>query len=175
MRGNGSVVSAKIESFSPSWRVWLLAGVSKVKHTAQNRGLTIDGSERLDSYFRQLTERFLVPLYRYNNRRGRAPWSTPDFLASLNENQYVASPLRFRSRGLISKSRIEQDFYATFCMSGNFASWLLELEATAAPPAGDYNASARPSIESDMSSAVGRRASEDSSSKMTGPRRGSVV
>ena len=50
------------------------------------------------------------------------PFSLPSFLAHLKTRG--PNPLSFRTRGLTSKSRVESDFYASFCMSATFAGWL---------------------------------------------------
>jgi hypothetical protein len=50
------------------------------------------------------------------------PFSLPNFLAHLRN--HGPNPLQFRTKGLSTKSRVEGDFYASFCMSANFPGWL---------------------------------------------------
>ncbi|WVR07677.1 hypothetical protein IAU60_004719 [Kwoniella sp. DSM 27419] len=50
------------------------------------------------------------------------PFSIPSFLSHLRN--HGPNPLTFRTKGLSSKSRVESDFYASFCMSPTFAKWL---------------------------------------------------
>ena len=50
------------------------------------------------------------------------PFSLPAFLSHLKK--HGPNPLAFRTKGLTSKSRVESDFYASFCMSATFAGWL---------------------------------------------------
>jgi len=50
------------------------------------------------------------------------PFSLPTFLQHLRN--HGPNPLSFKARGITSKSRIESDFYATFCKSSTFAGWL---------------------------------------------------
>ncbi|EIW72107.1 hypothetical protein TREMEDRAFT_41513 [Tremella mesenterica DSM 1558] len=50
------------------------------------------------------------------------PFSLPNFLTHLKS--HGPNPLSFRTRGLSSKSRVEGDFYTSFCMSPTFAGWL---------------------------------------------------
>jgi len=49
-------------------------------------------------------------------------FSLPGFLAHLRS--HGPNPLAFRTKGLSTKSRVESDFYASFCMSPSFAGWL---------------------------------------------------
>lgn len=87
------------------------------------------GNEALRLHFQQLTERFLVPLNRYFQTLVPSPpttqikpWSIPNFLAHLKN--HGPNPLQFKTKGLTTKSRVEHDFYASFCMSATFAGWL---------------------------------------------------
>lgn len=100
-------------------------------------------------HFQQLTERMLVPLNRYFQTlvpppsaapspllpstsalpapaalslSSLKPFSLPAFLAHLKATG--PNPLAFKTKGLLSKTRVESDFYATFCMGGCFAGWL---------------------------------------------------
>lgn len=50
------------------------------------------------------------------------PFSLPNFLAHLRT--HGPNPLAFKSRGITSKARTESDFYAAFCKSTTFATWL---------------------------------------------------
>lgn len=50
------------------------------------------------------------------------PFSLPAFLTHLRNTG--PNPLTFRTKGLSTKSRVESDFYAAFCMSPTFAGWL---------------------------------------------------
>ncbi|WWC72010.1 uncharacterized protein I206_105969 [Kwoniella pini CBS 10737] len=50
------------------------------------------------------------------------PFSLPNFLNHLRNNG--PNPLLFKTKGLSLKSRVENDFYASFCMSSTFARWL---------------------------------------------------
>nr|XP_031861745.1 uncharacterized protein CI109_002978 [Kwoniella shandongensis]KAA5528817.1 hypothetical protein CI109_002978 [Kwoniella shandongensis] len=112
-----------------------------------------EGNEALRTHFQQLTERFLVPLNRYfqtlvptlstptpspipasplstyssasNSHLGTTsirPFSLPAFLTHLRN--HGPNPLAFKTKGLSTKSRVESDFYASFCMSATFARWL---------------------------------------------------
>jgi hypothetical protein len=54
--------------------------------------------------------------------QGIRPFSLPDFLSHLKST--APNPLRFRSKGLTLKGKVESDFYASFCMSNAFAGWL---------------------------------------------------
>ncbi|KAI9634049.1 uncharacterized protein MKK02DRAFT_17619 [Dioszegia hungarica] len=96
------------------------------------------GNAALRLHFQQLTERFLVPLNRYfqtlvptsspsptpyaGTQAQIKPWSIPNFLSHLKN--HGPNPLLFRTKGLSTKSRVENDFYAAFCMSATFAGWL---------------------------------------------------
>ncbi|KAK4685933.1 hypothetical protein P7C73_g4202, partial [Tremellales sp. Uapishka_1] len=102
------------------------------------------GNEALRTHFQQLTERFLVPLNRYfqtliplqSSPNPAAtpiimpspspspirPFSLPTFLSHLRT--HGPNPLNFKAKGLSTKSRVESDFYAAFCMGGCFAGWL---------------------------------------------------
>lgn len=94
-----------------------------------------EANEALRTYFQQLTERFLVPLNRYfqtlippPTATSSAPVSTikpfslPSFLSHLRTTG--PNPLAFKTKGLSMKSRVENDFYASFGMSPTFAGWL---------------------------------------------------
>lgn len=50
------------------------------------------------------------------------PFSLPAFLTHLRT--HGPNPLSFRTKGLSTKSRVENDFYAAFGMSPTFAGWL---------------------------------------------------
>ncbi|WRT70225.1 uncharacterized protein IL334_007220 [Kwoniella shivajii] len=50
------------------------------------------------------------------------PFSLPNFLSHLRN--HGPNPLLFKTKGLSMKSRVENDFYASFCMSSTFARWL---------------------------------------------------
>lgn len=50
------------------------------------------------------------------------PFSLPDFLVHLKST--APNPLRFRSKGLTMKGKVEHEFYTAFCMSCAFAGWL---------------------------------------------------
>lgn len=50
------------------------------------------------------------------------PFSLPTFLNHLKT--HGPNPLNFKNRGLQTKSRVESDFYASFCMGSCFAGWL---------------------------------------------------
>jgi hypothetical protein len=50
------------------------------------------------------------------------PFSIPAFVSHLKTKG--PNPLSFRQKGLTTKSRVESDFYTTFCMSPTFAGWL---------------------------------------------------
>ncbi|KAK6909422.1 hypothetical protein I203_103440 [Kwoniella mangroviensis CBS 8507] len=50
------------------------------------------------------------------------PFSLPNFLTHLRN--HGPNPLLFKTKGLSTKSRVENDFYASFCMSSSFAKWL---------------------------------------------------
>ncbi|WWC64585.1 uncharacterized protein I303_107196 [Kwoniella dejecticola CBS 10117] len=50
------------------------------------------------------------------------PFSLPNFLTHLRN--HGPNPLLFKTKGLSTKSRVESDFYASFCMSSTFARWL---------------------------------------------------
>ncbi|WWC91689.1 uncharacterized protein L201_006635 [Kwoniella dendrophila CBS 6074] len=50
------------------------------------------------------------------------PFSIPNFLTHLRN--HGPNPLLFKTKGLSTKSRVENDFYASFCMSSTFARWL---------------------------------------------------
>lgn len=50
------------------------------------------------------------------------PFSLPTFLSHLKT--HGPNPLAFKNRGLQTKSRVESDFYSSFCMGGCFAGWL---------------------------------------------------
>ncbi|OCF38214.1 hypothetical protein I316_00439 [Kwoniella heveanensis BCC8398] len=50
------------------------------------------------------------------------PFSLPAFLSHLRN--HGPNPLAFKTKGLSTKSRVENDFYASFCMSPTFARWL---------------------------------------------------
>jgi hypothetical protein len=91
-------------------------------------------NEALRTHFQQLTEKMLVPLNRYfqtlipspstpsNAAQTIKPFSLPTFLTHLRN--HGPNPLLFRTKGLSTKSRVESDFYASFCMSPTFAGWL---------------------------------------------------
>ncbi|WVW86151.1 hypothetical protein I302_108192 [Kwoniella bestiolae CBS 10118] len=112
-----------------------------------------EGNEALRTHFQQLTERFLVPLNRYfqtlvptlsstpnipvsgpntpsplssapaqHTAGVIKPFSLPNFLTHLRN--HGPNPLLFKTKGLSTKSRVENDFYASFCMSSSFAKWL---------------------------------------------------
>ncbi|KAK8853233.1 hypothetical protein IAR55_003935 [Kwoniella newhampshirensis] len=109
-----------------------------------------EGNEALRTHFQQLTERFLVPLNRYfqtlvptlataspspvptspsttqptpsPSTTSIRPFSLPAFLTHLRN--HGPNPLAFKTKGLSTKSRVESDFYASFCMSATFARWL---------------------------------------------------
>ncbi|WVF73087.1 hypothetical protein IAT40_007906 [Kwoniella sp. CBS 6097] len=113
-----------------------------------------EGNEALRTHFQQLTERFLVPLNRYfqtlvptlstspnpspvpspvishstpststtHTAGAIRPFSLPAFLSHLRN--HGPNPLAFKTKGLSTKSRVENDFYASFCMSPTFARWL---------------------------------------------------
>ncbi|BEJ13683.1 hypothetical protein CspHIS471_0308570 [Cutaneotrichosporon sp. HIS471] len=53
---------------------------------------------------------------------GLKPFSLPSFLAHLKK--HGPNPLSFKSKGLAGKARVENDFYAAFCMGACFAGWL---------------------------------------------------
>lgn len=109
------------------------------------------GNEALRLHFQQLTERFLVPLNRYfqtlvptsssalsNPYPQLKPWSIPNFLSHLKN--HGPNPLTFRTKGLSTKSRVEHDFYASFCMSATFAGWLSgRIESQGLGPKGAVN------------------------------------
>ena len=99
------------------------------------------GNEALRAHFQQLTEKMLVPLNRYfqtlvptlsplpspiprnaPNNPSIKPFSLPGFLSHLRT--HGPNPLSFRTRGLSTKARVENDFYASFGMSPTFAGWL---------------------------------------------------
>jgi len=102
--------------------------------------LTVDSAEidALRTHFQQLTEKMLVPLNRYfqtlvpppspsptaptASSIPIKPFSLPAFLTHLKTRG--PNPLAFRNRGLMTKARVESDFYTTFCMSPTFAGWL---------------------------------------------------
>lgn len=50
------------------------------------------------------------------------PFSLPAFVSHLKTKG--PNPLSFKTKGLSTKSRVESDFYSSFCMSPCFASWL---------------------------------------------------
>ena len=50
------------------------------------------------------------------------PFSLPGFLSHVRT--HGPNPLSFRTRGLSTKARVENDFYASFGMSPTFAGWL---------------------------------------------------
>ena len=102
-------------------------------------------NDAVRSHFQQLTERFLVPLNRYlqtlvptfstrsglprstclsamPNGPGIKPFSLPAFLTHLRTTG--PNPLSFRTKGLSTKSRVENDFYESFCRSASFPGWL---------------------------------------------------
>ncbi|WVR00265.1 hypothetical protein IAU59_007408 [Kwoniella sp. CBS 9459] len=113
-----------------------------------------EGNEALRTHFQQLTARFLVPLNRYfqtlvptlstspnpspipspviphptgptsttHSSGAIRPFSLPAFLSHLRN--HGPNPLAFKTKGLSMKSRVENDFYASFCMSPTFARWL---------------------------------------------------
>lgn len=101
--------------------------------------IDIEANEALRTHFQQLTERFLVPLNRYFQTLVPAPslsaatasggvtttikpFSLPAFLTHLRSTG--PNPLAFKNKGLSMKSRVENDFYASFGMSPTFAGWL---------------------------------------------------
>ena len=53
---------------------------------------------------------------------GIKPFSIPSFLSHLKTKG--PNPLTFRNKGLTSRTRVENDFYTSFCMSPTFAGWL---------------------------------------------------
>lgn len=53
---------------------------------------------------------------------GLKPFSLPSFLEHLKK--HGPNPLLFKSKGLASKVRVENDFYAAFCRGACFAGWL---------------------------------------------------
>ena len=57
-----------------------------------------------------------------NSLNSLKPFSLPAFLAHLKN--HGPNPLSFRNKGLTTKTRVESDFYASFCMSATFAGWL---------------------------------------------------
>ncbi|OWZ36028.1 hypothetical protein C356_04888 [Cryptococcus neoformans c45] len=61
-------------------------------------------------------------LHAATSTAGIRPFSLPTFLSHLRTSG--PNPLLFKARGLTSKSRVENDFYASFCMSPGFAGWL---------------------------------------------------
>ncbi len=77
-----------------------------------------------------MTEKMLSPLNRYvtslipppTSMESLRPFSLPDFLVHLKST--APNPLRFRSKGLTLKGKVESDFYTSFCMSSAFAGWL---------------------------------------------------
>jgi len=104
---------------------------------------TVDpaGNEALRAHFQQLTEKMLVPLNRYfqtlvptlspapspnpgivTDNSTIKPFSLPAFLTHLRT--HGPNPLLFRTKGLSTKARVENDFYAAFGMSASFAGWL---------------------------------------------------
>lgn len=129
----------------------------------------VDGNDALRLHFQQLTDKMLVPLNRYfqtlipaaNEPHGRIkPFSHPAFLDHLKTKG--PNPLGFRTKGLTSKSRVEADFYSSFCMRGCFAGWLAARvhsasAAVAASSAGDGASRHSSSRDSDESGSVARR------------------
>ena len=63
-----------------------------------------------------------TPLIPHTGPGSIRPFSLPAFLNHLKK--HGPNPLKFRTKGLSSKSRVENDFYASFCMSPTFAGWL---------------------------------------------------
>ncbi|KIR34079.1 hypothetical protein I352_03312 [Cryptococcus deuterogattii MMRL2647] len=61
-------------------------------------------------------------LHTATSTAGIRPFSLPTFLSHLRTSG--PNPLLFKTKGLTSKSRVENDFYANFCMSPGFAGWL---------------------------------------------------
>lgn len=53
---------------------------------------------------------------------GLKPFSLPSFLEHLKK--HGPNPLSFKSKGLNSKARVENDFYAGFCKGACFSGWL---------------------------------------------------
>lgn len=49
------------------------------------------------------------------------PFSLPAFLHHLKA--LAPNPLQFRSKGLVSKGKVETEFYTTFCTAGCFMTW----------------------------------------------------
>ena len=102
----------------------------------------VEANEALRTHFQQLTEKFLVPLNRYfqtlipypassnvtttsqssSYTSSIKPFSLPAFLTHLRSTG--PNPLAFKTKGLTMKSRVENDFYASFGMSPTFAGWL---------------------------------------------------
>jgi len=96
------------------------------------------GNAALRTHFQQLTEKMLVPLNRYFQTLvpnlspdpsaptagigGIKPFSIPAFLTHLKTKG--PNPLTFRNKGLTTRTRVENDFYTSFCMSPTFAGWL---------------------------------------------------
>ncbi|ORY33392.1 hypothetical protein BCR39DRAFT_519739 [Naematelia encephala] len=87
-------------------------------------------NEALRAHFQQLTEKMLVPLNRYFqtlvplpfDAQPIKPFSLPSFLAHLRT--HGPNPLAFKAKRLSTKARVENDFYASYCMSATFAGWL---------------------------------------------------
>ena len=135
-------------------------------------------NEALRTHFQQLTDKMLVPLNRYFqtlvpnlSSPSPAPSPAPSFMSSpgvstssttafirpfslpafLNHlKTHGPNPLAFKTKGLTSKARVENDFYASFCMSPTFAGWLasrvesLGMAFAAQAQAGGWNTLAPP-------------------------------
>ncbi|WVQ72633.1 hypothetical protein IAR50_002192 [Cryptococcus sp. DSM 104548] len=74
--------------------------------------------------FSHLSPSLPVPISSHSPLTSIRPFSLPAFLTHLRNSG--PNPLLFRSKSIIlaGKSRVENDFYASFCMSAGFAGWL---------------------------------------------------
>ncbi|KAJ9108801.1 hypothetical protein QFC21_000121 [Naganishia friedmannii] len=94
------------------------------------------GNDALRHHFHQLTEKMLSPLNRYVSsllpsselHAAIKPFSLPAFLQHLKA--LAPNPLQFRSKGLLSKNKVETEFYTTFCTAGSFMAWYQEYLAS---------------------------------------------
>lgn len=144
-------------------------------------------------HFQQLTEKFLVPLNRYfqtliptpssSSLQGSTikPFSLPSFLSHLRSTG--PNPLAFKTKGLTMKSRVENDFYASFGMSPTFAGWLsgrIETlgSAVKAQSAGSSLTETRPTVglfRQPFSEVIGTSDSERTQSERLSSEAGSSV
>jgi hypothetical protein len=93
------------------------------------------------------------------------PFSLSAFLQHLKA--LAPNPLQFRSKGLLSKGKVETEFYTTFCTAGCFMTWYQNHMSSIQARRGSIGNGTWPSVEwSSAHTAPHARVSESADSSL---------